>query len=104
MLPPPVDRLAKSIRHINQSYVNNIDELYKKAEKANPKFKEQTEKFADITKSGVEIADLKSRDRATNKAHFKYRDGNDKMAYYRLNDIVRGTLIYDNISLTSTIA
>ena len=97
LLPPTVDRLAKSIRNINQSYVNNIDAFYEQAEKAYPKFEERTNKFADLTKSEVKIADLKSRDRATNKAHFKYRDGNDKIAYYRLNDIVRGTLIYENI-------
>jgi len=97
LLPPSVDRLARSTRHINQSYVADIDELFETSENVFPSFKHLIEGFAEKTNSMPMIPKLKSKERASAKAAFKYRGDNGTVANYRLNDIVRATVVFATI-------
>jgi len=100
LLPPSMNWNGRSKFLVNQSYVRSIEELYENAEGSHTKFKIAMNEIAAKTKKArADVPRLKTRQRAIEKAKFKYidEDGKGGVAYYRLTDIVRGTLVFDNI-------
>eukprot|EP00531_Pseudo-nitzschia_arenysensis_P005170 CAMPEP_0116134506 /NCGR_PEP_ID=MMETSP0329-20121206/10682_1 /TAXON_ID=697910 /ORGANISM="Pseudo-nitzschia arenysensis, Strain B593" /LENGTH=259 /DNA_ID=CAMNT_0003629221 /DNA_START=57 /DNA_END=832 /DNA_ORIENTATION=+ len=84
LLPQSMDLTGASKVLVNQSYVRTLDELYEKGDKAHVLFKQAIEEIASQTNSKPSVPDTKGRDRAMQKALFKYSDANGKgVAYYR---------------------
>jgi len=82
---------------VNQPFVSDLRELYEDAKLALPAF--ATLLQGVTTETGASqclVANLKSIDRARAKSAFKYRDDYG-VAWYRLTDLVRGTLVYPDI-------
>ena len=79
---------------MSQRYVDDLDALYSQARDALPHFAALVARLAQETGGVALVAPLKSRTRAEAKATFKYTDALGRVAYFRLTDIVRGTLIY----------
>lgn len=109
-----------------QTFVRDLPELYLKAKRAQKPFAEEVERLAKKTNGVVMgppqpsplskklssqlsksesctefasddfFAGLKGWDRAKAKATVKYLDADDKVAWYRLTDISRSTIIYNN--------
>lgn len=92
------DWKAFSTKPVNQPYVKDLDQLYAKAESVEGNFKDVMNKLAEMTESRAMIAPLKGRERATRKAKYKYKDDNGPgIGYYRLTDILRGTLVFPDL-------
>eukprot|EP00531_Pseudo-nitzschia_arenysensis_P000412 CAMPEP_0116121882 /NCGR_PEP_ID=MMETSP0329-20121206/3927_1 /TAXON_ID=697910 /ORGANISM="Pseudo-nitzschia arenysensis, Strain B593" /LENGTH=1003 /DNA_ID=CAMNT_0003615711 /DNA_START=25 /DNA_END=3036 /DNA_ORIENTATION=- len=101
LLPPSMPWNGASKFLVSQSYVESIDELYKNADKALSVFQKAVKAIAEkaTPKAKPQLPGLKSKERAIEKAKFKYADEKgDGVSYYRLTDIVRGTLIYPSIA------
>mmetsp|Transcript_4973 Transcript_4973/g.5770 ORF Transcript_4973/g.5770 Transcript_4973/m.5770 type:complete len:475 (-) Transcript_4973:278-1702(-) len=97
MLPRETDWKAFSTKLVNQPYVKNIDELYDFAKPVYPVFKKIIEDLAEETNSIAVVPKVKGKERTLNKAHFKYRDQNNGLAFYRVTDVVRGTIEFPDI-------
>jgi len=101
LLPPSMPWNGASKFLVNQSYVQSIDELYEKAKRAHVIFETAVVKIATETTPNATpmVPRLKTKETAIDKAKFKYadEDGNG-VAYYRLTDIVRATLVFDSIA------
>ena len=90
-------RRGYSTQLVFQHYVAGLDELYELAEEVQPDFKEATVDLARATGGTPQLPGLKGRERAKLKAEFKYKvDGG--VAWYRLTDVVRATIVYETIS------
>merc|ERR1712232_572440 len=90
-------RISNSIKINFQSYIASIDELYEKADKCYARFCEKIRALQGLTgASNVLIPEVKRRDRAELKAQLKYSDARG-VAWYRLTDIVRATLLFNGV-------
>ena len=91
-------RLGFSTRLINQPFVSDIDALYEQAGKAFVTFQALVHDLAKQTGGTAFVPPLKGKERALAKAAFKYRDADgDGVAWYRLTDIVRATVAFEDI-------
>ena len=91
------DRQAYSIVNNYQNYANSLKELMYRHRNIFPAFRKKMEKLAKDTAGDAIIPALKGKDRAKAKAIFKYSDTKGKVAWYRLTDIARATLLYDSL-------
>lgn len=83
---------------LNQGYVNRLDTLYKEARIVYKDFDAAVQKIADATGGTAVVPPIKGEKRARMKAMFKYRDPHgDGIAWYRLTDLVRATIMYPTI-------
>ena len=90
-------RRGYSTKLVYQHYVAGLDELYELAEKVQPVFEEATVDLARATGGTPQLPGLKGRERTKVKAEFKYAvDGG--VAWYRVTDVVRATIVYETIS------
>ena len=89
-------RMGFSTRLVYQHYVASLDELFCKAEPVQPEFHNSVIVLAAATGGRPVLPPLKSRERAKMKAEFKYAHAG-AVAWFRLTDIVRATIIYDTI-------
>ncbi len=100
MLPASMNWTGASKLLVNQPYVRTLDELYVNAEAALSIFRNAIEEVASKAdpKARPDLAPLKTRKRAMEKAKFKYVDADGiGVAFYRLTDIVRATLVFISI-------
>ena len=90
-------RRGYSTKLVYQHYVAGLNELYKLAEEVQPDFQESIVDLSRATGGTPQLPGLKGRKRAKMKAEFKYTsDGG--VAWYRLTDVVRSTIVYETIS------
>ena len=90
-------RRGYSTKLVYQHYVAGLNELYKLAEEVQPDFQESIVDLSRATGGTPQLPGLKGRERAKLKAEFKYTsDGG--VAWYRLTDVVRSTIVYETIS------
>ncbi|CAJ1948979.1 unnamed protein product [Cylindrotheca closterium] len=83
---------------LNQGYVNRLDVLYKEAKIVYKDFDAAVQRIADATGGTAVVPPIKGEKRARMKAMFKYRDPHgDGIAWYRLTDLVRATIMYPTI-------
>ena len=98
LLPPDYrKRQGFSTALVNQHYASSVEELYVRAKKVLPRFRERIELIAQATHGEAMVAPLKGEERAVAKAKFKYADISGGVAWYRLTDIVRATIVYPTI-------
>lgn len=92
-------RTGFSTNLINQKYVPTLDDLYSKAEAVLGDFSETLNNLASKSKNcRAVVGPLKTKVRARMKGAFKYRNPqNNTISWYRLTDLVRGTLEFTNI-------
>ena len=88
---------ARSVKVNYQPYVDTLDELFDFHEKKAPKFTSKVMQLAQETGGKPLIPALKGKDRCLAKATYKYADAGG-VAWYRLTDIVRATILYPSIS------
>lgn len=85
--------------YATQPYVSDIHELYRSAATTKNEFWHFVDEFGKSTNGLTILAPLKSRSRSNMKAKFKYSDSTTKkVAWYRLTDIIRATLVYTELS------
>ena len=82
---------------VNQSYVDDLDTLFHQARHVHPHFAALVERLSRETGGVALVALLKTRARAEAKAKFKYTDSLGAVSWFRLTDIVRGTLVCGTI-------
>ncbi|CAJ1941825.1 unnamed protein product, partial [Cylindrotheca closterium] len=92
-------RTGFSTSLINQKYVPTLDDLYSKAEAVLGDFSKMLGDLADKSNNcRAVVGPLKSKVRARMKGAFKYRNPkNNTISWYRLTDLVRGTLEFTNV-------
>jgi len=92
-------RAGFSTNLIHQPYVPDLDALYSKAEGVHMDFANMLIDLAAKTPNcRAIVGPLKSKVRARMKAAFKYRNAaNNTVSWYRLTDLVRGTLEFRSI-------
>ena len=91
-------RAGFSTRLVNQKYVSSLEELYEEANRAHETFDALLRELAQQTGGAALVPPIKGEVRARMKALFKYRDAEgDGVAWYRLTDLVRGTLAYADL-------
>jgi len=88
---------ARSVKVNYQPYVDTLDELFDFHEKKAPKFTNKVRQLAEETGGKPLIPNLKGKERCLAKATYKYADAGG-VAWYRLTDIVRATILYPSIS------
>ena len=88
---------ARSVKVNYQPYVDTLDELFDFHEKKAPKFTSKVMQLAQETGGKPLIPALKGKERCLAKATYKYADAGG-VAWYRLTDIVRATILYPSIS------
>ena len=88
---------ARSVKVNYQPYMDTLDELFDFHEKRAPKFTTKVEQLAEGTGGKPLIPGLKGKERCLAKAAYKYGDAGG-VAWYRLTDIVRPTILYPSIS------
>ena len=88
---------ARSVKVNYQPYVDTLDELFDFHEKKAPKFTSKVMQLAQETGGKSLIPALKGKERCLAKATYKYADAGG-VAWYRLTDIVRATILYPSIS------
>ena len=91
-------RIGFSTALINQPFVSNLDSLYVKSQPVYQLFRQRVEALASKTGGKAHVPVMKGQERATMKAQFKYLDELGGVAWYRLTDLIRGTLEYADIS------
>eukprot|EP00526_Cylindrotheca_closterium_P000387 CAMPEP_0113635672 /NCGR_PEP_ID=MMETSP0017_2-20120614/18597_1 /TAXON_ID=2856 /ORGANISM="Cylindrotheca closterium" /LENGTH=887 /DNA_ID=CAMNT_0000546467 /DNA_START=81 /DNA_END=2741 /DNA_ORIENTATION=+ /assembly_acc=CAM_ASM_000147 len=100
------DRKSYSTALVNQNYVRSLEELYQQANNIYSEFDIAVNSLAKATGGRAVVPPVKGEVRARMKALFKYRDDRDEdddddmnnnVAWYRLTDLVRGTLEYDTM-------
>lgn len=83
---------------VNQPFVSDLEQLYELAQRALPVFNNFVSRVASDTQGKAQLDSLKTHKRALAKATFKYNDGTG-VAWYRLTDLVRGTIAYLDIEM-----
>ena len=92
------ERLGYGVALVNQPFVSDLDELCAHAHVVHPRFDEAMASLSHETNAVKHVPGVKEADRAELKGHVKYREGAGKdVAWYRMTDLVRGTLGYDSI-------
>eukprot|EP00401_Gymnodinium_catenatum_P002469 CAMPEP_0117521208 /NCGR_PEP_ID=MMETSP0784-20121206/33567_1 /TAXON_ID=39447 /ORGANISM="" /LENGTH=915 /DNA_ID=CAMNT_0005317229 /DNA_START=92 /DNA_END=2836 /DNA_ORIENTATION=- len=95
----PRERRSRSVSPVYQHYGRSFDELFESAERVLASFNAAVELLGERTRATAIISNRpKSKKRARMKAQFKYKDDGDDVAWYRLTDLVRATLEYENIA------
>ncbi|CAE7526635.1 ANKRD50 [Symbiodinium natans] len=97
-LLPPGERNARSIKVNFQPFFQTLPELFKFAEEEKHHFFDLVERVAKATNGTYAKPPLKGPERCISKAHFKYVDSAGRVEWHRLTDIVRDTLIFENLS------
>lgn len=90
-------RLANSIKVNFQVYIDNLDELMEMAEDVHKDFERKIQEIGVATGGKCVVPELKSRERSEAKSRFKYADGAGGVSWFRLTDVVRGTMIYNTV-------
>ena len=90
-------RVAYSMKLVHQSYAGDLESLYARAGQTKIGFDELIRDIAHATGGSASIPPLKGQVRARMKAKFKYSDRSGGIAWYRLSDIVRATIAYQDI-------
>ena len=96
LLRADLNRRGFSTMLVSQPFVTNLDELYARAAAALPVFARTVARVAELAGGVPMVAPLKSKERATMKALFKYADATG-VAWYRLTDLVRASIVFDDI-------
>jgi hypothetical protein len=93
-------RSGFSTKLVNQAYVPDLDHLYAKAEEVFEDFSNTLDDLAlNNENCRAIIPPIKGKVRARMKGAFKYRNkANNTVAWYRLTDLVRGTLEFLDIA------
>ena len=92
------DRRGYSTALVNQDYMPTLEALYARAGRVLPLYRKTIEGVAKATGGTAVVPPVKGELRARMKASFKYRDMQGKIAYYRLTDLVRATVVYADIA------
>ena len=94
-------RKGFSTRLVNQHFVENLEELYRRANVVHEKFDDVVRALAAKTGGRAVVPPVKGEVRARMKALFKYADegaaGDRDVAWYRLTDLVRATIEYSDL-------
>ena len=90
-------RKGYSVNLVHQPYAGDLESLYARAGKTKLGFDEVIREIAQATGGSPAIPALKGEQRARMKAQFKYCDQSGGIAWYRLSDIVRATIAYQDI-------
>ncbi|CAE7234139.1 ANKRD17 [Symbiodinium sp. CCMP2456] len=93
----PTNRHSRSTKLNYQKYVNDLDELLTRCEEQKEAFFQKVREIASQTKGKNCEPPIKSKSRCEAKAQEKYRDASGEVAWYRLTDIVRDTIIYESM-------
>lgn len=88
---------ARSVKVNYQPYMDDLEELFQFHEAREPEFRTKITQLAEQTGGRPLIPSLKGRERCKAKASYKYADSAG-VAWYRLTDIVRATILYPSIS------
>ena len=82
---------------VNQPYVSDLHMLYTLARPVHQLFKQRLQALAARTGGVAHVPTMKGQERAMTKAEFKYTDEAGGVAWYRITDLIRGTLEYPDI-------
>ncbi|CAE7708352.1 unnamed protein product [Symbiodinium sp. CCMP2456] len=80
-----------------QPYQNTLEELYAFCKEKAPIFFAKVRAVAERTGGRNVEPPLKGMQRCQDKAQFKYKDKNGEISWHRLTDIVRDTIVYQNL-------
>ncbi|CAE7209292.1 ANKRD50 [Symbiodinium natans] len=97
-LLPPGERNARSIKVNFQPFFRTLPELFQFAEEEKHHFFDLVKKVAKATNGTYAEPPLKGEERCISKAKFKYVDSAGRVEWHRLTDIVRDTLIFENLT------
>ncbi len=94
-------RMGFSTRLVNQHFVKTLEELYERANVVHARFDDVVRALAEATGGAAVVPPVKGEVRARMKALFKYADagasGDRDVAWYRLTDLVRATIEYEDL-------